>query len=331
MKKITLGLLTNEQVNNLEVFKNRDVKIYLTDYAILTGAHHHVLGEEDDLLHRTGSYWLQDMDKSCLVSTINYLGYANSACSDDRYLAIRPVILPSEETLKLIEHKKLNENGIYEVAFGEYPQKTVDNYKVATLERMLKTGKMRETGKTYTFDGHTYDDASMGFSPISLKEYMYDNKKYVRMDMIPYFDDRYFSLSNEQFYRRSGYTWLEVTPLKWLVDEKTGLLISKYGLVSGVCFHKPNEIVPFEKTGMYHYLNTYMVKELESSTSYRRQPVIPEHKDVIESLTTIEDKLGKLDPNGIYFTEELAILRNYLTETIGDLKVNGYTPKVKVK
>ena len=43
-------------------------------------------------------------------------------------------------------------------------------------------------------------------------------------------------LSNGVKYRDGDYVWVEVSPVKWLIDNKTGILISKKGLVSGIRF-----------------------------------------------------------------------------------------------
>lgn len=71
-------------------------------------------------------------------------------------------------------------------------------------------------------------------------------------------------LSNGVEYRNGDYVWVEVSPVKWLIDDRKGLLISKYGLVSGIRFldKKTDYKGDFSKTEMYEYLNKYMIKDL---------------------------------------------------------------------
>ena len=67
-------------------------------------------------------------------------------------------------------------------------------------------------------------------------------------------------LSNGVQYRDGDYVWVEVSPVKWLIDDKTGILISKKGLVSGIRFlnKSTNYKGDFSKTEMKEYLDRYM-------------------------------------------------------------------------
>lgn len=48
------------------------------------------------------------------------------------------------------------------------------------LEMEFNVGSVLETGKFYTADSVKYDDYEKPFTPVELKEYIYDNSKFVR-------------------------------------------------------------------------------------------------------------------------------------------------------
>ena len=68
-------------------------------------------------------------------------------------------------------------------------------------------------------------------------------------------------------FRNDEYIWVEVSPVKWIIDKETCTLISESGLVAGVKFQKDTQEYygDFEKTVMYRFLNDYLVKDLFQS------------------------------------------------------------------
>lgn len=130
------------------------------------------------------------------------------------------------------------------------------------------TRGMKKTGRHYTFDSVKTDDHDEKFTPITYEEYEYQGKKYIRIKPVyRYFYAEDLEFSNGNKYENKDYFWVEVSPVKWLIDDKTKTLISKKGLISGIRFLSSD--IPykgdFSKTEMYMFLNKYMVKDLFQS------------------------------------------------------------------
>ena len=82
--------------------------------------------------------------------------------------------------------------------------------------------------------------------------------------------------SNLESYAGGDYIWIEVSPVKWIVDLDTKTLISKYGLIYGIRFapYKANGLVKWEDSEAYNFLNTYMAQDL-----FQPQPIMKYNTD----------------------------------------------------
>lgn len=139
--------------------------------------------------------------------------------------------------------KKMNVNYKY-IEYGEYPAWTINNELSSTLEALYLKGELPESGKFYNIPMFTdrYDKANYYI----IKEYLYNDKRYVRVKAV---HDVY--LSNKQKYNKGDYIWIQVSPIKWLYDEKTKILISNYILS-----------VSNNLANAQNYLETYLANEL---------------------------------------------------------------------
>ena len=70
------------------------------------------------------------------------------------------------------------------------------------------------------------------------EEYEYNGKRYVRVQANSYYDGNDFTLSNGGNYRDGDSVWVEVAPVKWLVDEKARTMITEKLIFSGVQFNR---------------------------------------------------------------------------------------------
>ena len=139
---------------------------------------------------------------------------------------IRPVLQSSVFFSQIFPNRVRGYNGTEEVEYGEYPQYAADSKMQNILESEYNR-VMNKTGRSYTFDSVKYDDYDTGFKPVTYEEYEYQGKKYIRIKANSDFDGWKFKLSNGVKYRDGDYVWVEVSPVKWLIDNKTGILISK--------------------------------------------------------------------------------------------------------
>ena len=108
-------------------------------------------------------------------------------------------------------------------------------------------------------------------------------------------------LSNGVQYRDGDYVWVEVSPVKWLIDDKTGILISKKGLVSGIRFlnKSTNYKGDFSKTEMKEYLDRYMSKELfqtaKTKETVNEEEIINPYKLKFEQVSEEEIIKGAIE------------------------------------
>ena len=192
-------------------------------------------------------------------------------------------------------------NGTEEVEYGEYPQYAADLMMQSILELEYNRG-MKKTGRSYTFDSVKYDDYNTGFKPVTYEEYEYQGKKYIRIKANSDFDGNKFKLSNGAFYRDDDYVWVEVSPVKWLIDDRTGILVSKIGLVSGIRFLDRNHNYKgdFSRTEMKEYLDRYMIHDLTQTATFTRlQDMTPEEKAQFEEERKQAEK--RRNPYGFKF------------------------------
>lgn len=133
---------------------------------------------------------------------INYLDRSNP------YVGIRPstsrsVIESYGKTIRDLG------NGLKEMECGEYPQeKVIDDFQ-EQLTQDLFEGKLNQTGRMYT----VYNNDEKNPDTIKLIEVTdEDGNKYVNKDN----------------------TWYKVSPVIWIVNEKTNLALTKYMIQGGI-------------------------------------------------------------------------------------------------
>lgn len=161
------------------------------------------------------------------------------------------------------------QDGILEVEYGEYPQRAADSNLQKALEKAFKKGKLTPTGKTYTTDSRKYNEYDQPFEAQADIEYEYNGKKYVRVVANTYYDGQYVQLSNGAKYRDDDVVFVEVEPIKWIVDEEADLAVSKNLLFAGVQFNREmNYQGNFDETDMKSFLDNCFAKDIQLSNSF---------------------------------------------------------------
>ena len=278
MKELDLTLLSEGQIwgnsneSRLEVLRKYGTKAAITDLCVLTGSYlceatDYNIDEDISLTGRTSCFWTRSDDDDNDVRMVDENGIRSYIYRCKRSGTVRPALQSSVIFSQIFPNRVMGYNGIEEVEYGEYPQNAADSKMQNILESEYNRG-MNKTGRSYTFDSVRYDDYDTGFIPVTYEEYEYQGKKYIRIKANSDFGGDRFMLSNGVKYRDGDYVWVEVSPVKWLIDNKTGILISKKGLVSGIRFLDRNQKYKgdFSKTEMKEYLDRYMSKELFQTT-----------------------------------------------------------------
>lgn len=75
------------------------------------------------------------------------------------------------------------------------------------------------------------------------------------------YDSDYFTLSNGEQYRGGDNVWVEVQPVKWLVDEKSRMMITEKLIFAGVQFNKENHTRDFDRTDIKTFMDTYWSRD----------------------------------------------------------------------
>ena len=278
MKEHDLTLLSEGQIwgnssePRLEVIRKYGIKSAITDLCVLTGSYlcedtDYNIDEDRSLTGRISWFWTRSDDDDNDVRMVDENGIRSYIYRCKRSGTVRPALQSSVIFSQIFPNRVMGYNGIEEVEYGEYPQNAADSRMQNILESEYNRG-MNKTGRSYTFDSVKYDDYDTGFKPVTYEEYEYQGKKYIRIKANSDFCGDKFMLSNGVKYRDGDYVWVEVSPVKWLIDDKTGILISKKGLVSGIRFlnKSTNYKGDFSKTEMKEYLDRYMSKELFQTT-----------------------------------------------------------------
>ena len=298
----------NSSENQLEVLRKYGTKAAISDLCVLTGSY---LCEDTDynvsdsrlnnLKGRTSWFWTRSDDNDNDVRAVYENG---NRFSNSRYLragAVRPALQSSAIYSQISPNKVRGYNDTYEVEYGEYPQYAVDDRMQRILESELNRG-LNKTGRNYTFDSTKYDDYDTGFKGITYDEYEYQGRKFIRVKANSDFDGGRFELSNGIEYRDGDFVWVEVSPVKWLVDDRTGTLISKIGLVSGIRYldRGTNYKGNFDRTEMKSYLDKHMSRDLfQSAVLTRVQDMSPEEKKQYEEEQARAEK--RKNPYGFKF------------------------------
>ena len=269
----------------LEILEKRGTIAPITDFSILLGGY---VSDDDyynngnSLEDRSGWYWTSSDDKDNDVRGVRFDGSRTHSYVNRRSGGARPA-LPYSSIRNIASNGVRGRDGILEVEYGEYPQKVASKRLQDELERAYNYNQssIRKTGKTYTTDSRKHDEFDEKFSAQIIEEYSFDDgKKYVRVKANSYYDCIEFKLSNGVEYRNGDYVWVEVQPIKWLIDEKSDIALSERLLFAGVQFkHERNYKGDFRTTDIKEFMDRYFSKDITPSFS---KEITPEEKKQIE-------------------------------------------------
>ena len=272
--------LTQEQCfgsDKLDILKKRGTKAAITDFSVLLGGGVYSEHVENDssLEGRTGYYWTKSDDGDNDARVVSDGGDRNYSNVDRRNGGARPA-LPFSSISSIPtngESGKRARDGILEVEYGYYPQKAVSRDMQERLERAYRSGNISKTRNNYTTDSVAYDEYDTSFQPQTHQEYEYNGKRYVRVKANSYYDGGDFTLSNGEQYRDGDDVWVEVLPVKWLVDEKSRMMITEKLIFAGVQFNKERNYHTrdFDRTDIKIFMDRYLSRDLVQSRGIAEQ------------------------------------------------------------
>ena len=308
-----LTLLSEQEVwgvnggRQLDVLEKYGTRSAITDLVILTGGYcedscSYMAPDDNSLKGRTGWVYTRSSDGDGDVRGVNGDGSRYDKYRYTRNGAVRPALLSSFIFSQISPNRVRGYNGTEEVEYGEYPQYAPDSDVQRRLENEYKNGNLRQTGRNYTFDKTEYDDYDQYFQPVTYEEYDYNGKRYIRIRANSDYGSNSFKLSNGESYRNGDYVWVEVSPVKWLIDDKTQTLVSKRGLLAGIRFHTKDRSYngDFSTTDMKEYLDKHMLRDLTQTATFTRvEDMTPEEKKKYEEEQKRAEK--RRNPYGLNF------------------------------
>ena len=272
--------LTEEQIfgsNQIDVIRKRGTKAAISDFSVLLGgwvSDYHV-DSDSSLKGRTGWYWTKSDDGDNDARVVYVDGDSDYDDVSIRNGGARPA-LPFSSISSIPtngESGKRARDGVLEVEYGYYPQRAVSRDMQERLERAYRSSSISKTGNSYTTDSVTYDDYDTAFQPQTHQEYEYNGKRYVRVEANSYYDGNNFTLSNGEQYRDGDNVWVEVEPVKWLVDERERMMITENLIFAGVQFNKERNYKTrnFDRTDIKTFMDRYLARDLVQSRGIGQQ------------------------------------------------------------
>ena len=260
--KNEMTFLTKEQVegiDQLDILKKYGTKCAITDFSLCLGGIHYgsyktIEGET------TGVYWLFSTEEGETTLAVDEEGDISGEDTHERYIGGRPA-LPYSSIKNSAISVTSPISGVKEVIYGEYPQTKVDETLSNELEKNYSKGSIKKTGKTYSTDSVNYDYYGFSFAPRSHDELEYNGKKYIRI--IGDYNAMDITYSDGNTIKKGEPFWVAVEPIKWLVDEKANIALSKKILFSGVQFYNGDRYDGnFNNTDIKKFMDKYFSKEI---------------------------------------------------------------------
>lgn len=266
--KMELTFLKKNQLygkEKLDVFKGIGAKAAITDFAIIMGGYvssDYYVQKTNKLEDRTGYYWTQTGDDEHNVYIVNEDGDYHLANPDFFPCGCRIALNLEEEWEDFFSLNNFNmeEN---EIEYGYYPQISVFKEMQQELEEALEKKTISQYQNIYTTP---FDQSCV---------YGYKGKKYIRLelkscDMV--------LLSNHEIYQKGDNIWIEVLPVKWLVDKSNLCLVSKKILYAGLIFSKDDYFGNFMNTEIQKFINKVLKRELFNTEFHLLKELVVEEK-----------------------------------------------------
>lgn len=213
-------------------------------------------------------------------------------CPHWRSMAVRPA-LPPHTTSQIPKNqvrftRKIN--GAQIVEYGEYPQSALAPQDALKIEHMRIDGKLRTTGKKYTFDTIDLGEYFAASNFVHYDEYMDGNARYVRV--LGRRCDGNSRTRNGISVKSGGKYWLRVEPIEWLADP-SGWWVAKDCLFAGIRFNSSIDYDgSFAQTDMNAYLRLYFAKQIlvpeqkivAAAKAPAAKPVVANGEPTVESV-----------------------------------------------
>lgn len=273
----------------LDVIKKRGTKAVITDYAIILGGYVSNFDDGSNLKYKIGSYFTGSYNESS-VGIVYDDGKNYYTSLNRRDTGIR-LVMPFKDKVPsnngIVFEKP---DGVLEVEYGYYPQDSVSIKLEEELNNKFLNNNIKVTGNIHLFDS---------YGNITTTEvYELNGKKFVFVKANFYRNRNSYKLSNDKVYKNGSYVWIEIKPIKWLIDKKSNLMIMEKIIFEGVSFEDANDFInKYLKNDMFNVENIQMVN-------------VTNDKDC----NTLKDELNKIKNEIEYYKKQNEELRAFNEE-----------------
>ena len=296
--------LTPEQCsgkNKLDILKRRGTEAAITDFSILNKglfSDKHIKNDSS-LEGRVGCYWIKsEVEKMYEENCVYHCqtdGFLEFAYANNCVIGAR-LALPFSDVSSIPTNEgsiKRARDGVLEVEYGYYPQKAVSKDMQEKLENAYKSGTISKTENSYATCSGNYAYGAVTINLHAQQEYAYNGKRYLRVKSNSVYGFKGVQLSNGESYKDGDNVWVEVSPVKWLVDEKSHMMITDKIIFAGVPFSKERDycVKDFDKTDIKIFMDKYLSKDLEQL----RKPITLGEET--EEFKPRKSRLQKLNPD----------------------------------
>lgn len=273
----------------LDVIKKRKTKAVITDYAIILGGYVSNFDDGSNLKYRIGSYFTGSYNESS-VGIVYDDGKNYYTSLKRRDTGIR-LVMPFKDKIPSNNGIVLEKpDGVLEVEYGYYPQDSVSIELEEELNNKFLNNNISVTGNIHHFD--------LDGNITTTEVYEFNEKRFVFVKANFYRNRNSYKLSNEKIYKNGSYVWIEVKPIKWLIDKKSNLMIMEKILFEGVSFEDADDFInKYLKNEMFNVENVQMVD-------------VTNDKDC----NTLKDELNKIRNEIEYYKKQNEELRAYNEE-----------------
>lgn len=223
--------------SKLKNIRKRGFNAPVTDFNILLGGNY--FDEDDDdyeytpyeyyyrgsskLENRTNSYCIDSFNQDgCSLKIVGNQGDIFKSYRDTSDFSVR-LVISYLDIRNRCKNVKMADDGVLEGEFGWYPQQAPCIDVQEKLEICYKDNLpyIKETGKVYSI----MSDKVNGKVEDVLEYEFVDGKRYIRINNRN--NEPAVNLSNRKYYRKGAYVWIEVQPVKWLIDLNDNIAISE--------------------------------------------------------------------------------------------------------
>ena len=207
-------------------FDGKVNKAEITDYALMQQGFCSIkkrkrsIFDKNPDIKRYGDFILynkQGIEEGYVKSNGQYIESVYYGNDYRQHTGVRPAIIfssPYKMYADELDNITYRDDGLIEVEYGYYPKNVVPISSINELNEELESGNLILTGNKYT-------DMTGNVFP----EYEFEGNRYIQGKMHCF--DSFTVLSNGETYYNGQNVWIKVEPLKWLLDEKAKIMITK--------------------------------------------------------------------------------------------------------